>query len=112
MSRSFDRLLTETAETQRATVDTSTGKRSTPTTNLLSVCCTRIYPADQEVRQRVQLQTPHELHQVFCDDAVDVVEGDLWVQSSKTYTVRSVGDWPWRGTSDDYKTIVLEELKR
>ena len=112
MSRSFDRLLTQTASTQRATVDISTGKRSTPTTKLTSVTCTRIYPADQEVRQRLQLQTPHELHQVYVDDNVDVIEGDLWVQSSKTYTVRSVGDWPWRGTSDDYKTIVLEELKR
>lgn len=112
MSRSFARLLTETADTQRATVDISTGKRSAPTTNLTGVCCTRIYPADQEVRQRLQLQTPHELHQVFADDNVDVIEGDLWVQSDETYTVRSVGDWPWRGTSDDYKVIVLEELKR
>jgi len=112
MSLSFDRLLTETASTQRATVNTGTGKRTAPSTNLASVTCTRLYPADQEVRQRLQLQTPHELYQVFVDGDVDVIEGDLWVQSTKTYTVRSVGDWPWHGTSDDYKTIVLEELKR
>lgn len=112
MSRSFARLLNATASTKRATVDSTTGRRAAPSAYLSDVTCTQLYPVDSEIRQRLVLQGPHELHQVFVDGAVDVREGDVWVQNSAEYPVRSVADWPWRGNSTAYKQIVIEELKR
>lgn len=111
MSASFARLLNATASTKRATVDISTGKRTAPSANLDSVTCTQLYPVDAEIRQRLVLQGPHELYQVFTDGNTDVKEGDVWVQGGTEYPVRSVADWPWRGTSSAYKQIVIEELK-
>lgn len=60
----FRRMATVTASTKRSPA-ISGGKRGTPTTNLTELSCTPLDPVDAEVRQRLGLDTPHELLQTF-----------------------------------------------
>ena len=58
------RLATETASTKRPPAVVA-GKRGAPVTLLASIQCTPLDPADPEIRQRLALETPHELLQTF-----------------------------------------------
>lgn len=69
---SFRRLATVTASTKRPPAVVS-GKRGTPTTLLTGLKCTPLDPVDPEVRQRLGLNTPHELLQTFLADTVGFV---------------------------------------
>lgn len=69
MSRStFARIATETATTKRSPgiVD---GKRGDPVENLVDLTCTPLDPVDPEVRQRLGLNTPHEVLETYLDHA-------------------------------------------
>lgn len=105
----FLRAATITASTKRAPA-TSSGKRSAPVTHLTDIRVTPLDPVDAETRQRLALNTPHELLQAFADGGLDIVEGDLLVVGAVEYPVRSAGQWAWRGS--EYVHLVIEELKR
>lgn len=108
-SRSFSRLAGVTASTKR-TPAIAGGKRGVAATQIASLSCTPLDPLDAEIRQRLALDTPHELLQTVVDDGLDIVEGDVLVQGTKEYPIRAVEDWAWRTTT--YRLLVLEDLKR
>lgn len=105
----FVRVATITAETKRSPVVAS-GKRGAPATYLAEIEVTPLDPLDPETRQRLALETPHELLQTFVDGGVDVVEGDLLVVDGREYPVRYAAKWLWRGSS--FVHLALEDLKR
>jgi len=109
-SGSFARLASVTASTKRPPA-ISSGKRGAPAENVASLKCTPLDVVDQELRQRLALDTPHELLQCFVDNGVDIVEGDLLVVGSTEYPVRAVGDWYWGPLSANYRHLILEDLK-
>lgn len=104
----MDRFLTVTASTKRSPA-LAGGKRGTATTNVASLRCTPLDPVDPELRQRLALNTPHELLQAFCRDE-DVLEGDILVTDTAEYPIRACAEWVWRNTR--YLHLILEDLKR
>jgi hypothetical protein len=63
----FSRLATVTASTKRSPA-VSGGKVGAPVTKESSITCTPLDPVDPEVRQRLGLQTPHEVLQTYVVD--------------------------------------------
>lgn len=108
MSASFQKMASVTASTKRATL--SAGKRSSPSTHLNNLKIFPLDPVDPELRQRLALDTPHELLQTFVEGNPDIVEGDVLSVAGEDYPIRSVADWKF-GT-DTYRALVLENLKR
>jgi len=109
-SKSFARAANVTASTKRPPTIAS-GKRGAPTTNISSLSCTPLDPINPELRQRLGLDTPHELLQTFVDTALDIREGDIFVVSSTEYPIRAVGDWATTAGMPAYKWLVIEDLK-
>jgi hypothetical protein len=77
----FSRMATKTASTKRPPA-LSSGKRGVAATKLTSLTCTPLDPVAPEVRQRLALNTPHELLETFVSDG------------------------------SEYKHLILEDLKR
>lgn len=102
------RFLTVTASTKRQPA-ISSGKRGAPVTQVASLRCTPLDPVDPELRQRLALDTPHELLQTFTQET-DIVQGDLLTVAGVDYPVRSCAEWTWRGTT--FRHLVVEDLKR
>lgn len=108
----MNRFLTVAASTKRAPT-VSGGKRGAPTTKLASLTVTPLDPVEAELRQRLALNTPHELLQTFCDGDLDIREGDWLVVDGEEYPIRDVEEWAWgRGLQSAYRRLVLEALKR
>ena len=63
----FARLATLTASTKRSPA-VSGGKVGTPVVKEASLICTPLDPIDPEIRQRLGLDTPHELLQTYIPD--------------------------------------------
>lgn len=63
----LQRLANVTASTKRSPGIVG-GKVGTPVTSIASLTCTPLDPVDPELRQRLGLQTPHEVLQVFVPD--------------------------------------------
>lgn len=105
----MERFLTVTASTKRSPA-LAGGKRGAPVAHLTSLRCTPLDPVDPELRQRVALNTPHELLQTFVAGALDVVEGDLLVVGAAEYPIRSCAEWAWG--AGKFLHLVLEDLKR
>lgn len=103
------RFLTVTASTKRAPA-LSSGKRGAPVAYVTSLLCTPLDPVDPELRQRLALNTPHELLQTFVREEYDIVEGDVLVVGSDEYPIRSCAEWDWHGV--EYRRLILEDLKR
>ncbi len=103
------RFLTVTASTKRRPT-ISSGKVGTATTSIASLLVAPLAPIDSDLRQRLALETPHELLQSVCDGGKDVREGDVLVVAAVEYPIRACEDWgSWRGRS--FKRLVLEDLK-
>jgi hypothetical protein len=64
--RAMRRFTTVTASTKRSPA-ISGGKRGNPVAKLLGLKCTPLDPVDPEIRQRLALNTPHELLETFVD---------------------------------------------
>jgi hypothetical protein len=109
-SAGFSRFATVTASTKRPPA-VSSGKRGVPATEISSLTCLPLDPVDAEVRERLALDTPHELLQTFAQGGLDIREGDILVVGSTEYPIRAVEDWRWPPDSADYVRLVLEELK-
>lgn len=113
----MNRWLTLICDTKRLTVS-GTGQSSALATNLTGVSTSEFMPVSAEIRTRLMLDTPNELMQVFCGDAVDLKVGDYIrplnsqiVPSAVDYPVRAVERWPW-ATGQTFKMAVVEDLKR
>ncbi len=104
----FSRMATVTASTKRTVA--SSGKITAPTTSIASLAITPLYPVDPDLKQRLALQTPHELLQAFTEGTPDVREGDVLVVAGVDYPIKSVADWS--GLSGSYKLLVVENLKK
>ncbi len=105
----FVRTATLIASTRRPP-PLSGGKRGAPLPYLDDIWITPLDPVDPETRQRLALQTPHELLQTFADGGLDIVEGDVLVVDGAEYPVRSAAEWLWRNSQ--YVHLIIEELKR
>lgn len=109
MTQSFDKLATITITTKRPPA-IADGKRGSPqpyiTTPLAS---TPIVPVAPEIANRMNLDTPFELKELYVFSNADIVEGDFLTYDSTDYRVRAVGEWPF--LSDTYLHIVVEEDK-
>jgi len=92
----FTRLLTVTASTLRPP-DMVSGKRGVPTSKLSSVLITPLVPVDSNTRQRLNLGTPVDIMQTFCDGNPDIEAGDDLVVSSRTHPIKYVEKWPYMG---------------
>lgn len=111
--RSMARFLTVTASTKRAPAIAG-GKRGVAATWITTLLCTPLDPLDSalssELRQRLALNTPHQLLQTFVEADLDIERGDVLVVGSAEYPIRSCAEWEWRGTT--YRHLVIEDLKR
>ena len=110
---SMTRFLTVTASTKRAPTIAG-GKRGAAAAKITTLKCTPLDPLDSalssDLRQRLALNTPHELLQTFVEANLDIERGDILVVGSEEYPIRACQEWTWRGTG--YRHLVDEELKR
>lgn len=102
------RFLTVTADVKRSP-PLSSGRRGEPEYHLRDIRCAPLDPVDSEIRERLGLDTPHEVLQTFTEDH-PIQEGDILIVWGESYPIRSVGDWGWRKTK--YLHLVIEELKK
>jgi hypothetical protein len=105
---SMARFLTVTASTKRAPVIAG-GKRGVAVTQVVALQCTPLDPVDPNLKQRLALNTPHELLECFTE-ATGILEGDFLVVGTESYPIRSCAEWTWRATV--YRHLVIEDLKR
>lgn len=109
----FSDMASVSASTKRAPA-ISGGKRGTPATNLTGLKVTPLDPVDPELKERLNLQTEHELLQTFVEDVdsatIDIKEGDFLTVSSVDYPIRSVAEWTYE--DGVYYRLILEDLKR
>lgn len=114
-SASFTRMTSVTASTKRSPALDANGMRGEPATNIASLVCTPLDPADSEqardlaFRLRQELDSPFEILQTFVDADLDITEGDVLVVADKDYPIRGVNDWSWRGSR--YLHLLLESSK-
>lgn len=78
----FTRMATKSSVSTKRPPALSSGKRGVAATNLTGLTCTPLDPVAPEVRQRLALNTPHELLETFVSDG------------------------------SEYKHLILEDLKR
>lgn len=116
-SGSFARLATVTASTQRAgaVADGLSGDLAASETDFK---CTPLDPFSPggaakigDVFKTSGLEAFAELLITFCEDGLDILEGDTLITEGITYKVRAVGQWYWRPTDSNTLAILLEEDK-
>lgn len=111
MSASFDRLAKVSASTKRPPA-MSGGMRGEPETQIASLRCTPLDPADSQrardlaFRLRQELDSPFVLLQTFVDASLDIREGDVLIVLGAEYPIRDVGSWAWDGS--DYLHLLVE----
>lgn len=105
----FEHFLTITASTKRSPA-ISGGKRGAAVTQLASLTTTPLWPVDPEVRQRLALNSPHEVLETYTL-ATDVREGDILVVGASEYPIRACAEWPGL-TSMTFQHLIVEDLKR
>jgi len=110
-SLAFARLAKATASTKRPPA-LSGGVRGAPETHITSLRCLPLDPVDAELRQRLGIDTPHELLQTCIQGGLDIMAGDMLVVGSVEYPVRAVEEWPWQRGAPLTLRLILEELKR
>jgi len=105
----MNRFLTVAASTKRSPAVVS-GKRAAAQTKISSLSCSPLDPVDPELKQRLAINTPHELLQTFVNGDLDVLEGDILTVSTVDYPIRSCAEWDWHGVV--FQRLILEDLKR
>ena len=112
-SPSFSRMASQTASTKRhGTMNTTTGKAGSPSTNLASISCTPLSPADSggELRNMLHIDTMMDLLETFVQGNLDIITGDILVIALKEYPIRHVQSWPF-ARLDVRLRLVVEALK-
>ena len=109
---SFSKLATVSCSTKRATISGSgvNQKRGAQSTNLSGLLCLPLDPVDPELRERLRIETPHELRQTFIKGDPDILEGDTLVVNSVDYPIKSVAEWVWQ--DDEFLHLIVEHLKK
>lgn len=96
------------------TTVTATTKRATLTggyaSYLAALKCTPLAPVDAETRQRLMLDTPHTIWEVYLQDNPDIISGDKFVVGSKEYYVKAVEPYTWLPSGDMRVRIILEDV--
>lgn len=110
MTTTFRLFATTTASTKRSPA-ISSGKIGAATTSIASLRCTPLDPIDPELRQRMTINTPHELLQSFTEGGLDILEGDILTVAGTDYPIRAVGEWYWPIDGTNTLYMVLEDLK-
>lgn len=108
MTSSFTRLLTKTASVKRAAI--SGGKRGDPTTVIASLSCMPLMPVDAETRNRLYLDTPHQLYQTMVAGTQTIKRGDVVTVDGVDYPVATVEPWPFK-SGDPRTRLILEKLE-
>jgi hypothetical protein len=107
----FTVMASVTASTKRhGAVGSTTGLRAAAATNIASLKCTPLDPVDAELKQRLGLDTPHQLLQTYVDGGLDIKVGDILVVSSVEYPIKRCGKWDWRLTGSNFVALVVEDL--
>lgn len=106
-SSSFARQLTQTASVKRAVI--TSGKRGAPTTVIANLPCMPLMPVDAETRNRLHLDTPHQLVQTMIQGTYTVKRGDVLTLETVDYPVATVEAWPFRA-GDPRTRLILEKL--
>lgn len=113
MSRSFDRIATETFCTFRSPgVDILTKLSFDPVPVVVSGSCTPLDPVNPEVMEQHGLEF-FEALQTMIRGGLDIKEGDLFQTSCSgvKLSVRAVGDWNWRPSSLDTRHVIIQDRK-
>lgn len=109
---SFASMATESMTTQREP-DYAGGKIGNPVDHLTTaVPCLPVMPLTIEVAASLNVENPFEVCETYVDGDIDVKEGDLATIAGQEYQVFSVGDWPWVGATEDFKHLILREIKK
>lgn len=109
MTSSFTRLLTKTATVKRAEI--VSGKRGgTPETVISNLPCMPLMPVDAETRNRLALDTPHQLMQTMIPGTYSVRRGDVLTLEGVDYPVATVEPWPFK-SGDPRTRLILEKLE-
>jgi len=109
-SAGFTLFATVTASTKRPPA-VSGGKRGSPVTQVTSLSCMPLDVVDAEIRERLGLETPHEILQTCIQGGLDIREGDILVVGSTEYPIRAVENWYWPPDGVEYLRLILEDLK-
>lgn len=126
-SLAFARLATETANTKRSPAIVA-GKIGAPVAKLTGLACTPLDPLDPEQRERLQLDTPHEVlqtfvessgtfYQVILENLKDVLAtlsstlpqpGDFLVVDGYQYPILAVGEWQSMASTRSFAHLATE----
>jgi len=107
-SSAFTALLTTTASTKRRAY--SGGAESAPAENIASLKVTPLAPVTPQIVHEMDLNTPHEVLQTFCDGSYDIAEMDILVVGSVEYLILAVADWELADVT--FLHLFLEDAKR
>ena len=110
MARIFPNTTAITATITR-NPDVSGGKRGTPETVVADLSFEPLESVDPELRQRLALDTPHELLQTFIEGDYDIQTGDFFTTGSTTYPIKAAYKWDWWNGNYNIH-LILEDLKR
>lgn len=71
-----------------------------------------VMPITPEIAASLELEEPFEVMETFAEGDIDIQEGDIATIDSLEYEVVAVGDWPWPQTPEDFKRIMLRQVKK
>lgn len=104
------KMATDSATVLRAPM--TGGKRGAAQTHLSGLQSVPPQPASPEVVQRLQLQTPHQVLEVYIIGVHDIVPGDVLVVAGSQYTIRGVGRWTPPGSAiGQFTHLVVEDVQ-
>ena len=112
MTVSFTKLATVTASTKRSPA-VSSGKIGTRTTQVASLMCTPIDPissAQAGFEDEPVLDAHVQLFQTYCESTVDILQGDQLTANSVDYTVKSVSNWTYAGST--FLQVILIKYRK
>lgn len=108
---SFAKLATSSMTTTREPAYAG-GKIGDPIAHLsTAVACLPVMPVTPEVAFSLNIDVPYELMETYLDGDIDVKEGDIATIDGAEYRIFGVGDWPWPGTSQAFKHLILRKIK-
>lgn len=97
------------------TLKTASTKRATLTGGyapyLSALKCTPPAPVDAETRQRLMLETPHTIWEIYLQDNPDIQAGDKLTISPSEYYVKAVEPYYWLPSGDMRVRVILEDVK-
>ena len=117
MSQTFDWFFTGTGAIRRQAIIVA-GKRGTSGSSDVTITCTEMTAVtDDEVRRQIKtpiLDTPMEARQVFAGSSgyFEVRKGDLFVQGTRAYPIRSVERWPWQLPHEHLVRLIIEVMDK